>query len=186
MGSTNYCTNQTTDGKGARRQRPTSIPSALDPAGVTVLVDSRERNPFDLTPLRMITGSLATGDYTARGLENHIAVERKSLGDLIACCAGERDRFERELQRLLAFPCRCVIVEGSWSELEAGNWRSKITPQSVTGSVLAWIGAGVPFLFCGTRESAQAACGRLLFAAARRRYREIRGLLAPFGEEVGQ
>jgi hypothetical protein len=91
----------------------------------------------------------------------------------------ERERFERELHRMLAYPVRCVVVEASWLDLERGEWRSKITPQSAMGSVLAWIGSGVPFLFAGDREAAQRATVRLLYTAARRRYRELRGLLLP-------
>ncbi len=41
------------------------------------------------------------------------------------------------------------------------------------------IGSGVPFLFAGDREAAQRATVRLLYTAARRRYRELRGLLLP-------
>jgi DNA excision repair protein ERCC-4 len=136
-----------------------------------------EQLPFVLDPLRTITGTLAEGDYSVVGLESLIAIERKSLPDLVSCCAVERERFERELQRLLAYPTRCVVVEARWSDLEAGDWRSKVTPQSVTGSVLAWIGMGVPFLFAGDRGAAQRATGRLLFVAARRRYRELRALV---------
>lgn len=159
-----------------------SLPVALTPASVVAIIDSREQLPFDLTPLQTISGTLDAGDYSVRGLENQIAVERKSLPDLIACCGVERDRFERELMRLLGYPCRAVIVESPWSALEAGGWRSKLTPQSATGSILSWIGQGIPFLFCTDRDAAQRATVRLLFSAARRRYREIRSLVATITE----
>ena len=51
-------------------------------------------------------------------------IERKSEGDFLSCVAAERPRFERELERLKAFPIRCVIVETCWAKLEAGGWRS--------------------------------------------------------------
>jgi DNA excision repair protein ERCC-4 len=156
-----------------------TLRAELRPEDVTAIVDSREQLAFDLSPLKSVIDALDAGDYSIRGLENQVAVERKSLPDLVACCGVERDRFERELQRLLGYSTRCVIVESSWADLERGHWRSKLTPQSATGSVLSWIASGVPFLFAGSREAAQRATSRLLFSAARRRYREIRGLITP-------
>ncbi len=146
----------------------------LKPEQVTAIVDTREQLAFDLAPLNIEPGTLQAGDYSIRGLEHLVAIERKSLPDLVACCGVERERFERELQRLLAYPTRCVVVEASWLDLETGDWRSKLTPQAATGSVLSWIGGGVPFLFAGDREAAQRATARILFSAARRRWRELR------------
>jgi hypothetical protein len=37
--------------------------------------------------------------------------------------------------------------------------------------------AGVPFVFCATHEEAGRVASRMLFIAARRRWREARGLL---------
>jgi hypothetical protein len=158
------------------------LPAELNPADVTAIVDTREQLPFDLAPLGVMAGTLAAGDYSVRGLEHLVAIERKSLSDLIACCGTERERFERELQRLLAYPTRCVIVEASWHDLNAGGWRSQLPPASAVGSVISWIGQGTPFLFAGDRASAQHAAAKLLYSAARRRYREIRTLLAPVEE----
>lgn len=152
------------------------LPAEPKPEQITAIVDSREQLPFDLAPLNIEPGTLSAGDYSVRGLEHLVAIERKSLPDLICCCGTERERFQRELQRLLAYSTRCVVVEASWADLEAGGWRSKLTPQSATGSVLSWIGQGVPFLFAGSREAAQRATSRMLFSAARRRWRELRSL----------
>lgn len=153
------------------------IPAELDPADITCVVDTREQYPFTLSPLRTVTGTLDTGDYSVMGCESSIRVERKSLDDLVSCCGGERERFDREIVRLLAFPARAVVVEASWAQLEQGGWRSKVTPQSVTGSVLSWISIGVPFIFAGDRAAADDAAARFLYIAARKRWREARGLV---------
>jgi ERCC4-type nuclease len=142
------------------------------------VIDTREQMPLDLAPLQTIRGGLATGDYSIRHLERTIAVERKSLPDL-------RERFDREIQRLLAYPTRAVIVEATWAELEAGGWRSKVTPASAMASVLGWMAAGVPFLFVGNHETAGKAVAKLLFLAARRRWREARGLASGILEQEG-
>ena len=125
----------------------------IDPAALTAICDTREQLPLDLSPLKTIRGTLRTGDYSVQGLEQQICVERKSLSDLLGCMGGGRERFEHELQRMLAYPTRAVVVESTWGELEDGNWQSKITPASALGSVLGWIAGGVPFLFVGDQGS---------------------------------
>lgn len=153
----------------------------LRPEDVTVLVDTREQLPWDLAPLkqqRLATEEgLPTGDYTVKGLEHLVVLERKSLDDLVGCCGSGRERFEREIQRLLAYPHRAVIVEASWDDLMRGDWRSRVLPQVVTGSVIGWTARGVPFLMAGCRAAAQQAASRFLFAAARQRWREAVGLV---------
>src|ERR1700676_181303 len=101
------------------------IPAELSPEAVTAIIDTREQTPLDLAPLRVELGTLATGDYSVAGLETIVAIERKSLPDLLSCIGQERERFDREVVRLLAYPVRALVVESTWSELEAGDWRSK-------------------------------------------------------------
>jgi ERCC4-type nuclease len=143
---------------------------------VTVVVDTREQLPLDLSPLRTISGTLTTGDYSVLGLESVVAVERKGLGDLLGCVGTERERFEREVMRLLAYPVRCLVAEATWQDLERGEWRSKVTPQAAVGSVLGWIASGLPVIMAGDHERAGRCVSRLLFTAARRRWRELRAL----------
>jgi DNA excision repair protein ERCC-4 len=152
------------------------IPSELDPAAVVAIIDTREQVPLDLTPLQSEAGTLSTGDYSVRGLEAIVAIERKSLSDLLGCIGGERERFDREVQRLLAYPVRALVVESSWAELEAGNWRGKITATATVGSCLGWIAAGLPIVMAGDHERAGRFVAKLLYTAARRRWREARAL----------
>ena len=110
------------------------------------------------------------------GLERVVAVERKSLGDLLACIGQERDRFDREVQRLLAYPTRALVIEATWPDLEQGEWRSQVTPQAAVGSVLGWVAMGLPVVMAGDHQRAGRYVSRLLFTAARRRWRELRAL----------
>jgi DNA excision repair protein ERCC-4 len=145
----------------------------LEPSDLVAIIDTREQLPLDLSPMQVQRGGLQTGDYSLQGLEDAIAIERKSLPDLVNCIGSDRDRFERELVRLRAYPCRAVVVESTWAELLAGQWRSKVTPAAAIGSVLAWVGDGIPFLFVGTHEEAGRAVARLLFVTARRHWRTL-------------
>lgn len=158
------------------------IPSELKPENVVAIIDTREQLPLDLAPLNTEAGTLATGDYTIKGLESVIAIERKSLSDLLSCIGGERERFDREVMRLIAYPVRAIVIETTWSDLECGDWRSKVTPAAAVGSVLGWIAQGVPVVMAGDHERAGRYVSRLLFTAARRRWREARSLVLPIVE----
>lgn len=158
------------------------IPSDLKPDNIVAIQDTREQTPLDLSPLTVEVGTLQTGDYSVKGLERIVACERKSLSDLLTCCGSERERFEKEIQRLLAYPCRCLVVEATWRDIEAGEWRSAVTPAAALGSLLSWIVAGVPVLMAGDHARAGRYVARMMLLAARRRWRENRGLLAVLDE----
>lgn len=154
------------------------LPAELKPEEVVAIRDTREQLPLDLSPLQVSTGTLATGDYSIVGLEHYVAIERKSAEDMLACIGRERERFDREIQRLLAYPVRAVVVEAGWQFFERGEWRGEVTPNQAIGSLLGWITAGVPIVMCYTHERAGKFVSRMLYTAARRRWREARALVA--------
>lgn len=84
--------------------------------GPIVLFDHREegegKKPFDL-PWPMRRATLRTGDYTFKGCEKLVAIERKSgimemLKDLTV---NYRQTFERFLQRLSNYSTKIIIVQ---------------------------------------------------------------------------
>lgn len=160
------------------------LPADLRPEDVVAVIDTREQLPLDLSPLQAVTGTLTTGDYSVRGLEHLIAIERKGRDDLLSCVGQERERFDREIQRLLAYPCRALIIESSWPELESGAWRSRVSPNAVVSSVLGWMAAGIPVALVGDHDRAGKYVAKLLFIAARRRWRELRALAGTIMEEA--
>ncbi|MCK6465097.1 MAG: ERCC4 domain-containing protein [Phycisphaerae bacterium] len=144
-----------------------------------ILIDTREQDPFTFANLPSEPGTLDTGDYSVRGLEHLVAVERKSLDDLLACVGRERDRFKRELQRLRAYRFRLLIVETTAADLEQGAypgggegarplWRSKLTPAHVLGSLAAWTAQySLPVWLGGTHDESGRFAERFLYQAAR-------------------
>lgn len=141
----------------------------VDPkiAALTAIIDTREQLPLDLKwrngqQLQAVRGTLKTGDYSLAGFETAISIERKSLGDLMGCISAHRERFERELDRLLDFRTRAVVVEASWADLEQGDYRAKVHPNAAIGSVLAWVAKGIPFIMAGDRIRASEYVARLL------------------------
>jgi len=153
------------------------LPAEPKAEALTAIIDTREQFPLDLSPLQMQGGTLATGDYSLAGLENVIAIERKSESDMLTCIGPERERFEREVQRLLAYPVRALVIESFWHKFEHGGWRSRVTPASAVGSLLGWSAMGLPIVMAADHDRAGKYVARLLFIAARRRWREARALV---------
>ncbi len=142
----------------------------MQPADIIAIIDTREKMPVDLSPLKVERKTLVTGDYSVKGLENEIAIERKSLPDLLGCVGRERVRFDKEIKRLVAYPCKALVIEASWYDLEVGHWKSLVTPSAVTGSVLGWMAHGIPVVMAGDHDKASYFISRILFMAARRRW----------------
>lgn len=116
-----------------------------------VLVDTREQTPFRFDGIqdrhqrdrRLIISTqrttLPTGDYSLAGFEHLVSIERKSLPDFFACVGRERDRFERELERLNRYPCAHVVIEGDFREMVANPPKhSKLNPRAAVMSIQAW------------------------------------------------
>ena len=156
-----------------------SLPAKLDPSGVVAIVDTREQNPLDLSPIRFERGTLSTGDYALKSCPDACRIERKSLADLVGCVGSDRERFEREVQRLLSYPVRVLVVESTWEQIESHEpnspqWRGKVTKEAVIGSLLGWQAMGLSVHMAGDQERAGKHVARLLFTIARRRYAELR------------
>lgn len=160
----------------------------LEETAVVALVDTREQNPLDLSPLRTERATLVTGDYTIKGLERQIAIERKSLSDLVGVIGRDRERFEREVQRLLAYPVRALVVESDWTEIEMRQWpaKSRIAPSHVVGSLLGWQALGLPVLMAGNHRRAGKLVARLLYISARRRWREASAFANAIAANIAQ
>ena len=130
-----------------------------------IIVDSREQYPFSFAgyACELEKGALATGDYSLAHLESQIAVERKSLDDLVGCLTSGRERFIRELERARGMAAFAVVVEADWAELAEGRYRSRMAPAAAVASVLSLsMRNRVPFHFCGSREQAEAVTYHLL------------------------
>ncbi len=149
---------------------------------MVILRDSREQAGYTFAGPRyegvtVKDGSLVTGDYAPAGLESLCACERKSMDDLAHCLGQDRQRFVRELERSKALDAFCVVVEGSWEDLAAGQYRSRLDPHSAAQSVLSFTARlGIPFLFMGSRAAAEYAVWsfcRQYVEGARKRFQAI-------------
>ena len=85
---------------------------------------------------------------------------------------------------MLAYPVRVLVVEATWSDVETGGWRGKITPGQVSGSLIAWTAVGLPVALVGNHVRAGKYVSRFLYMAARRRWRELRHLASAMHSET--
>jgi ERCC4-type nuclease len=117
-----------------------------------IIVDSREQLPYHFqTPA--IRGTLATGDYSISGAENCIAIERKTLPDLISCLCDGRERFEKELYRGKSLDYFAIVIECSLSDLVNGSYRSRMTPKSAIQSLMVFsVRYHLPIFFVENRN----------------------------------
>jgi ERCC4-type nuclease len=148
----------------------------LRPEDVTAVIDTREQLPLADLDLATVKGTLATGDYSVLGLEHVVCVERKSLPDLVQCVGRERDRFERCIQRMRGYEVACLVVEAPWAAIETQQYRAQVAPEAVIGSLYSWMARGITVVMAGDRPRAAKAVSRILFAAARERWRQLAAL----------
>jgi len=123
----------------------------------TIITDTREQKPYRWdTPAER--GTLKAGDYSVKGLEDRIAIERKSLIDAYGTFGKGRERFQRELEKLAGYEYAAVVIEATMLQAlrPPENFRSSFNPKSFNRSWIAWAQRyGVHFMFCGGRELAQ-------------------------------
>ena len=160
---------------------PHEIEEALK--GMVVLVDTREQ---DTARLRVRLKDMKCeherckldfGDYSAKIPINgewytlNIAIERKmDLDELAQCYCNGRKRFEREFERAQTAGAKIYLLveNATWEDAYTGNYRSKMSPQALTASMLAWLARyRCQLIFCRQRTS-----GRLIYDILYREARE--------------
>lgn len=121
----------------------------------TIIIDKAEQNPLPISiRFPLVRRHLTTGDYSYIGGEHHFQVERKSLADLTGCLGVDRDRFERQLNRLRAFSFARLLIVGSITDFRAGNYRSRLDPKSGEQSLRAFEARYIPIQWESTPENA--------------------------------
>ncbi len=140
----------------------------------TIIVDTREQIPLAFT-LPTETGTLKTGDYSIKGLEDFIAIERKSPNDLVGSLkGGQRKRFERELSRGRELDYFALVIECDLSSLSNGEYRSQMKPKAVIQSLMAFsVRYRLPVFFCPGRGYA----AKVIESLLTKYLTEIRGQL---------
>ncbi|MBU1701035.1 MAG: hypothetical protein KJ970_13855 [Candidatus Eisenbacteria bacterium] len=126
-----------------------------------IAIDTRERLPYDF-PLSQIK-TLKTGDYSIIGLEDRVAVERKTTADAFSSLGRYRSRFRAEVERLSNYGYAAIVVEASIPDLLKPPPFSRMNPKAVINSLLGWsVRYGVNIIFAGDRQYGNAITRTLL------------------------
>jgi len=138
---------------------------------VVIIADTREQEPYAFGSACVVTvrRALAAGDYSVEGLEEIVAVERKTVEDFVKTVIRERERFDRELEKLATYTAACVVVEGSLSDILDANYRTGAHPNSILGAAIAIIvDRKIPVFFAGDRQAARTFVEAYLLRCARK------------------
>jgi hypothetical protein len=108
----------------------------------TVVIDSAEHMGYRFERFtNWFAGSvrkrLKVGDYTVLGLEEEVAVERKTVPDLVNSIIQDRKDFIEKCERLSTFRKKCLVIEGSLSLVKTPYDETQAHPNAVLGSLLA-------------------------------------------------
>ena len=122
----------------------------------TIVYDTREHETEKLQQrlksfgCPVVRKKLPFGDYSAFctlpsgeifSLEDRVCVERKEhFDELASCYTSQRARFTREFERAKEAGAKLyLLVEmASWEKAYSGIYKSKMTPQSLIGSMTTW------------------------------------------------
>ena len=119
-----------------------------------IVIDTREQLPYSFDT-QSISRKLDAGDYSVEGLEDRVAIERKSLDDFVSTVIRSRKRFANELEKLRQYDFACIVVEADLTDIAQGRYRSGAHPKSVLGATLSIIADyGIPIYFCSNRRLA--------------------------------
>jgi len=92
---------------------------------LTILYDDREKSPWMFLNgiWKMEKKRLWVGDYTVKGFEDKIAIEKKSgFKELLTNLnGGYRKTFKQFLEKLSTYPIKCIIVEEPLNSLQINS-----------------------------------------------------------------
>lgn len=120
-----------------------SVPAKKQLPPYQIIRDSREKEgagwKFNATSkcLGTIVEKLETGDYSLKGMEHLIMIERKSIPDLWGTLLTGKERFIKEMERARSIPSRYIVIEGSLKDVLSGCYFSKVDPSFILSSLVA-------------------------------------------------
>ena len=101
-----------------------------------IAVDTREQKPYRFERFEVKT--LPTGDYSIVGLEDRVAIERKTKSDAYSTIGRGRARFESELERLARLSYAAIVIESSLTDFLQAPAFSRMNSSVAVKSLLAW------------------------------------------------
>lgn len=144
---------------------------------MNILVDTREQHPY-LFP-NSVKYTLPYGDYSieydGKIYYDKIVVERKgSVSELFSAAGKERDRFERELEKLSKVEIKFVLCEFDYMSIVNNQPPGILPASSVYGSIAKWQAVyGVPFIYYKNRRNARGFLWKCFYEYVKYRILEV-------------
>lgn len=126
---------------------------------ITIIQDTREQCPLPLNRFPVVIATLPVGDYGVKGFSDwdnpQFIIERKSLDDLAGSLGNGRDRFMHEIMKMRQFRFHALVIESTEKQVYPHQYRSKLSPESIFGSLDALIvRTGLHVFWCGNPTGA--------------------------------
>jgi ERCC4-type nuclease len=137
----------------------------VDYPNFTVIVDTREQQPWSFQHNATASRKLDTGDYSIEGLENILCIERKKSVSEIANNITEK-RFKDVLTRMMDYKYAFILFEFNvddilrfpiGSTVPRKMWdKIKISAGFIMKNIIEMqVYFGVRTIFCGSAENAE-------------------------------
>ena len=137
-------------------------PKTMVPA-ITILVDTHEHLPYEFQGLVRIAGTirqtLPAGDYAIAEAPEIFCVERRrveELNTIFSNPSDNRPRFLRELEPLIAFPNRFLVIEGTIQYSKGGGRLGQYHKNGMMDFLDALTARfGIKIIYSDSREEAE-------------------------------
>jgi ERCC4-type nuclease len=144
-----------------------------------VIIDNKEQKPLEFK--NSVSKHMKTGDYSIlyRGIDysNKIALERKSIADLISTLSSGHKRFKKELERALNLEYFAIIIEGPYFDVLHKNYSgarfSKMPGYTITSILFTLhVKYDINVFFAQNRNESKAIMQELMRAYLKQKERE--------------
>lgn len=135
-----------------------------------MIVDSREQLAYSFIGLKSERKKLNAGDYSIKGFESRVAVERKTLEDAYGVVGGGRKRFTNCLERLSSLDRAAIVIEASLAEFAIPPVHTQIDAAMAVGSYVSWACQyRIPVFFAGSAAYGERVTLRFLLSYVKHR-----------------
>jgi len=129
------------------------------PEDFILIVDTREQDALFKKPAKglvMVRDTIPVGDYSVRGFESEVVVERKSINDLYGSLFGDWEREYKKLVKIAGYKRKWLVIEGLESEVLQFQQFSTVHPNSMRGRLISiQMRLGIPVYYAETRKDAE-------------------------------
>jgi len=138
----------------------------------TIVVDTREQKPL-WKGEKIVRKKLEVGDYSIKGYEKEVAIERKSLPDLFGTLGGGHKRFKAELGKAIKYKYFAIVIDGSYSSAYnkdfEGSYHSKMRGYVITSILFTLhMKYGINIFFSNGRIESKRIIKELFYAYAKK------------------